>query len=426
MPGLLLVAEPLAGGSGAVRPTLKAIPLSRKPTVLGRGRSADVPLDDERLSRAHARVAYHGGCFWIADESSKNGTFVDGAELASELSLEAPRCLRIGYTVFAFERDIRPWLPSARVVNQDGFIAGARLQRVWEDVGRAAKTGDTVFFSGESGSGKEICARVFHANTAHADGPFVAVNCASIPAALAERLLFGARRGAYSGAEMDTEGFMQAADRGTLFLDEIGELALEVQAKLLRAVETHEITPLGATRARAVDVRICSATQRSLSQAVAEGKFRDDLYYRLGAPEFSVPSLRDRPDEVPWLLEQAVGAAAAPERLALHASLVEAALRRPWPGNVRELCAEAKRAAHKAIQAGQAVVGSEHLEERAGTRLKLDAEGAQESKATLDDDAIRSALAAESGNVSAAARRLGMHRTQLRRWLEKQGASDPH
>src|SRR5262249_18710429 len=139
---------------------------------------------------------------------------------------------------------------------------------------------------------------------------FVPVNCASVPAALAERLLFGARKGAYSGADADSDGWLQAADGGTLFLDEIADLPADVQAKLLRVIETRQVAPLGSTQARAVKLRLCSAAATDLRGAVAAGQFRDDLYYRVARPSVTVPPLRARAEDVPWLIQSALGRAA--------------------------------------------------------------------------------------------------------------------
>ena len=141
-----------------------------------------------------------------------------------------------------------------------------------------------------------------HATAPESNAPFVAVNCAAIPEGLAERLLFGARKGAYSGATADAEGYIQAANRGTLFLDEIAELDPLVQAKLLRVLETREVLPLGASRAKKVDIGICAASHRRLRDEVTAGRFREDLYFRIGRPEVQIPPLRERLDEIPWFV----------------------------------------------------------------------------------------------------------------------------
>src|SRR5262249_25883004 len=160
----------------------------------------------------------------------------------------------------------------------------------------------------------------------------------TISETIAERLLFGAKRGAFSGADADADGYLQAADGGTLFLDEIAELGLAVQAKLLRVLENKEVLPVGATRARPIALRLCSATHKGLRAQVEAGRLREDLFFRIATPQVSVPPLRQRLEEIPWLLQ--VAAQSVAPNLKLSASLVETCLLRSWPGNVRELLAE--------------------------------------------------------------------------------------
>jgi transcriptional regulator with GAF, ATPase, and Fis domain len=207
-----------------------------------------------------------------------------------------------------------------------------------------------------------------------------------------------------------------------LFLDEVAELDLQVQAKLLRVLETGELLPLGAARPRPVALRVVAATLRDLRADVQAGRFRDDLYFRIGRPEVKLPPLRDRLEDIPWLVAEATRSSGLPP----HPSLVEACLLRPWPGNVRELVGEVSRAAHAATEAGRKVVRAEDLDGTAG-RLLVPGEmttiapgSARLRPATLPDHAaILGALTDEGGNVTRAAKRLGLHRNQLRRYLAK-------
>ncbi len=407
-PGVVVV---FAGG----RPLAAPLPLDGGALEIGRDTLAAV-IDDERMSRRHARVAFAGGGFTVADLGSRNGTFLDGARLAGEQACAAPRVVRCGHTLLLLVRDVAPFeaRPLAEV---DGAVVGATLGPAWEQVAQAARAGEPLLLAGESGTGKELAARHYHAS-GRGRGPFVAVNCATIPAGVAERLLFGTRRGAYSGADVEADGYLQAADGGTLFLDEIGELEPAVQAKLLRALEAREVLPLGAQRPRPVDVRVCAATLRDLRAEVAAGRFRDDLYYRLARFVVALPPLRARAEETAWLAAREAAAAG----VACHYSLVEACLLRRWPGNVRELATEVRRAAERARAAGRPTVEAEHLAPTAGL-----AAGAPPPDAppppSLDEQraAVAAALAREGGNVSRAARALGMHRNQLRRWLARHG-----
>ncbi len=408
LPGLLLIHT-------AGKPDLRAAGITPATTLeLGRGTFGGHPLDDERASRRHASVAFDGARWTIADRDSRNGTFVDGERISGRVSREAPRSVRVGRSLFLVVPDIRRFV-GASVDRHGDALVGPSLRAAWGEIERAARFGDVLHIAGESGVGKELAARSFHASGPRSTGPFVPVNCAAVPEGLAERLLFGARRGAYSGATADAAGYVQAADGGTLFLDEIGDLDLQVQAKLLRTLESKEVLPLGASRPVSVDVRVCSAT-RDLRAEVASGRFREDLYFRIGRPEVRIPPLRERLEEVPWLV--AAELEKVQRDLVPSLPLLEAGLARPGPGNVRELLAEVRRAASVAAAAGRSVVGAEDLQPGAGQSLAPAKEGAAQ---VPDEEAIARALQEHHGNVTRAAKALGMHRNQLRRWLAKHG-----
>ena len=392
--------------------------------VIGR-EGADVELADDRLSRRHAAVSLVNGALEVVDLDSRNGTYVDGTRIASALRVTPPAVLRVGRSLFSIESDVLRFA-GASTMSRDGAVVGPTLARAWQSIAEAAHAGDTLLLTGESGSGKELAARHFHAQGPRPNGPLVAINCATIPEGLAERLLFGTRKGAYSGASDHAGGYLQAAHGGTLFLDEIGELDLAVQPKLLRVLETKEVWPLGASQPVKVDVRICSATLRDLRSRVSSGEFRQDLFYRLGTSEVRLPPLRERREEIPFLIaRELTGQGARDLPLAASFSLVEACLVRPWPGNVRELIAELRTAARKARAAGSREVSVEHLSERAGLELGHDALTSSvsappvASAAALSREQIEGALEREAGNVSRAARALGIHRNQLRRWLTR-------
>ena len=214
------------------------------------------------------------------------------------------------------------------------------MQQLKQQIAKVARSMAPVLIYGESGTGKELVARALHASSARASGPLVAVNCGAIPEALLEAEFFGARKGSYTGASQDRPGFFQAARGGSLFLDEIGELPLSMQSKLLRAIQERSVRPLGATQEEAVDVRILSATHRNLGQDVQDGRFRQDLYYRLNVIELAIAPLRQRLEDLPQLCQalleriaQEAGQPAKPLSPAALAQLAQQAL----PGNVREL-----------------------------------------------------------------------------------------
>lgn len=376
---------------------------------IGRGSFAGALEDDDRVSRKHVRIDANADGFVVRDLESRNGTLVGGAKIESTRA-RAGAIVRIGHSLILLVSDVLPF-ETPRDLSSD-TIVGPLLRPTWDAIESAAKSEGSVLLVGESGSGKEVAAHAFHEATGRT-GPLVAVNCAAIPTGLAERLLFGTRKGAYSGADADADGYVQSAHNGTLFLDEIAELEPLVQAKLLRVLETHEVYALGASKPRTVDVRICSATLKDLRGAVARGAFRQDLYYRIGRPEVRLPPLRERTEEIPWH----VARIAKEQDVTLHVSFVEACMLRPWPGNIRELLAETKRAAHAAKKNGE--IEKKHLADNAGTALEPVRDESPTAKSAPDDETIERALEKAEGNVTQAARDLGMHRTQLRRWIAK-------
>lgn len=380
---------------------------------VGRGAIEGVDLRDTCMSRSHATISRVGWTWTVTDHGSHNGTYVDGQRVVGSVAGPNLRVVRTGETVFLLVPDQRPFA-SHGVEIRSGYVVGPRLDAVLKSALRAAQ-GGVLHVTGETGSGKEEVARAFHRFGSEKGGPFVAVNCATIPEGLAERLLFGARRGAYSGADRDATGYVQEASGGTLFLDEVGELDLAVQAKVLRVLEVQEVLPLGAARPVKVDLRVCSATHRDLRAAVADGSFREDLFFRLGRPRVALPPLRERPEEIPYLLESQLRAVSA--GLVAQAALVEACLLRPWPGNVRELLAEVRDAAFTARAAGKSMVKLSHLPEGAGLPYAATSDAVPSVLPPREE--IEAALAACEGKVATAARKLGVHRNQLRRWLDK-------
>jgi DNA-binding NtrC family response regulator len=429
VPGVVVV---FSGGAPAAR----ILPLESGALELGRREGSTGKLDDGRVSRQHARVELRDGRWMVTDLSSQNGTVVDG-DLAAARAPTVMHCvIRVGDTLLVPCADVRP-LERASVRTIDGLVRGPAMQAILDEAVAAAGSGGALHIRGESGTGKEGVAQTFHRAGLRAARPLVAVNCAAIPHALAERLLFGARRGAYSGADADAIGYLQEADGGTLFLDEVAELDLQVQAKLLRVLESKEIMPLGASKPRTVDFALCSATSKDLRALVAAGTWREDLYFRIARPAVTLPALRDRPEEIPALIAHELAKPPPPAPNA-HISFVERCLLRPWPGNARELLAEVRAAARASRGSGNRLT-ARHLAETAGSVFSaaaLNVPAAPPSRDTSLPDPpqkrmprvdvawrqrIEDALRANAGNVTATARALGLHRNQMRRLLERLG-----
>jgi transcriptional regulator with PAS, ATPase and Fis domain len=399
------------------RPTVRAWPATR-PVELGRDKA-----DDERMSKQHATVKFERGAWTITDRESRNGTFVDGERITGEVRAQGTPVVRCGHSVFLLVADGRGY--GDAIADEGDHVVGPELARLNTQVRRHAPSA-TLLVQGESGSGKELVARLYHNAGPRSDGPFVTVNCAAIPEGVAERLLFGARKGAFSGAT-DAAGYLQSAHGGTLFLDEIADLDPAVQAKLLRALETREVTPVGATSPIAIDIGIVAASHTELRTAVAAKAFREDLYYRLARAVVHVPPLRARKLDIARLVVREL--AAVDRGLGAHARLIETCCVRPWPGNVRELRGAVHQAAQAARDAGRDVVRPEDLPAGAGMALSDGAAAPPQRTAlpaNLDKAAVLAALAGAGGVVSAAARSLGLHRTQLYRLMDKHGiARDP-
>ncbi|MFN8587419.1 MAG: sigma-54 dependent transcriptional regulator [Candidatus Eisenbacteria bacterium] len=304
-----------------------------------------------------------------------------------------------------------------------GLVAeSAPMRRLVSLVSRAALVDSPVLVRGESGTGKELVARALHENGPRRAGPFVPVNCSAIPEALLESLLFGHRRGAFTDAREDREGFFQAADGGTLFLDEIGDMPLALQAKLLRTLQDSRIQPLGATSAVEVNVRVVAATHRDLEHMCATGAFRQDLYYRLNVIPLVLPPLRERPEDlVPLatLLLARIAARHGRDAMSLSREAIERMRARAWPGNVRELENLLERAT---VFSESDVIGPEHFPASPSLLPGREAtEGEIRSLSEVEREQIERALRSVQGNKSAAARMLGLDRKTLYRKIELYG-----
>ncbi|MEZ4438675.1 MAG: sigma 54-interacting transcriptional regulator [Polyangiaceae bacterium] len=305
----------------------------------------------------------------------------------------------------------------ANIVGQSPAMA-----QVFAVLDRVIDSDVAVLIQGESGTGKELIAKAIHFNGPRKDGPLVTLNCGALPDNLLESELFGYRKGAFTGAQADRDGLFVAARGGTLFLDELGEMPPAMQVKLLRVLQEREVVPLGGSEAIAVDVRVVSATNRSLRDEVAKKRFREDLFYRIGVVEVLVPPLRDRTEDIPDIARRLLAGAAekagkpAPD---LTAAALRMLLRHPWPGNVREL----ENVLTKAVLLSERdTLDASDLGLAPPPNDKPRTRGAHQQ---AESERLLATLRATQWNVSETARRLGVSRPTVYRWMRRDGLDEP-
>jgi transcriptional regulator with PAS, ATPase and Fis domain len=304
-------------------------------------------------------------------------------------------------------------LPASEMIG-----SSSKMIEIYKTISLVAPTNATVLIEGETGTGKEMIARMIHNNSSRAQQPFVPVDCGSIAPSLIESELFGAMKGAYTGADRDRMGVFEAANGGTTFLDEIGDLELGFQLNLLRFLQEKEIRPLGSARGKKVDVRVIAATNRDLQKMVDQGKFREDLWYRLNVVRILLPPLVERRGDVPLLAHYFLNK--YNDRYAQKTKLTESGLQvlenYSWPGNVRQLQHMVERltilAPHNRIDDASVREAIELTEPR---------DSASDTLADTEADQIRRVLSATGGNKSRAAKILGIERKTLYRKLERMG-----
>jgi len=395
-----------------------------RPVVrVGTAPTADLVLTDRTVSREHCELTVREACVHVRDHGSANGTEVEGV-IVRDADFRPGSLLRVGQTTIRIATDDEMIQIPLSANDRFGALLGGsvRMRQVFAVLERVAPTETTILVEGESGTGKELAAEGVHTESARSDGPFVVFDCGAVPHDLAESALFGHVRGSFTGAVADRAGVFEEADGGTLFLDEIGELPLDLQPKLLRALEKREIRRVGAGGGRTVDVRIVAATNRSLESEVNAGRFREDLYYRLAVIKVVLPPLRSRTDDLPMLVEHflrrlAPAGGAAPK---ISPDVLVALAARPWPGNVRELRNTVERAVSLsgadafAGGAGAVAGGPGPIEEN----LDLPFE---EALGRFERRYLERALRRSGGNISAAARDAGVNRKLIQRLMKRYG-----
>jgi len=411
--GILLVA-----GDGL----LTTFVLARDEVVIGRAPECDVVVAHAALSRRHARLRL-GPPLTVEDLGSKNGTHVAGARLPPHgvAPLALGEGFHIGKLAFMVVRAPRAHARSTQHAADALLVSDPTASTPGSLVGEIALTGMNALILGETGVGKEVLAETLH-RLSKRSGAFVRVNCAAIAPALIESELFGHEKGAFTGAGASRVGLLEAAQGGTVFLDEVGELPQPAQAKLLRAIETHEVTRVGGVKPITLDVRFVAATNRDLASEVSSGQFRSDLYFRLNGVTLLIPPLRDRRDQIGPLALRFLEATVAQRRMARVPQLapnVLAHLRAyAWPGNVRELKSVIERAVVLArggeIRIEQLGLSGRVAAPRERPATAAAAEASEWTAAENDERArIVAALAECSGNQTRAAKLLGISRATL-------------
>jgi DNA-binding NtrC family response regulator len=305
---------------------------------IGARRGNDVQLTDSQVSGIHCEIRLDERGYRLRDLDSTNGTWVSGLRI-NDVYVPPGSMLSIGTTRLRFQ----PLDESVEVaVSPHQQFAGLTgrsvlMREMFARLEKLAKSDATVLISGETGVGKELVAEGLHEFSPRASGPFIVLDCGSIPQNLIESELFGHERGSFTGAVSSYAGAFERAHRGTMFLDEIGELPLAMQPKLLRALERKEVRRIGGTRTIQVDIRVVAATNRDLGVEVNRGRFREDLYYRLAVARVHVPALRDRRDDIEPLIEHFLSITPNAEGARLSPETIELMKKHDWPGNVREL-----------------------------------------------------------------------------------------
>jgi two-component system, NtrC family, response regulator len=384
---------------------------------IGSSQSNDLAIEDLAVSRQHLEITVTELGIHVRDLGSKNGTFYRGSRIeAADLPI-AGGILTLGETEIAIfpadaPSDLAP-SPRERLCRLVG--KSERMRLLFARIERIAASNATVLIHGETGTGKELVAEALHELSARRAHPIEVVDCGAIPRELIESELFGHTKGSFTGAVADRQGAFERADGGTLLLDEIGELEIALQPKLLRVLETGQVRPVGAERTITVDVRVIAASHRELPAEVREGRFREDLFYRLAVIHLDVPPLRERLEDVPLLVESFLGELGAPP---LSASALRILERYEWPGNVRQLRNVLDRAV--ALSGGGPIAITEadlDLPSAYTSPAQLLAlpykEAKEEVVARFTRDYLEALLARNQGNVSAASREAKVDRNWI-------------
>ena len=422
---LLIVSGPLQGREFIINKDL---------FTLGSGAHNDLNLEDSTISKRHCEISVDGDGYQIRDLESTNGTIVQGVKVSSAYLTPGAE-IQLGKTRLVFcplpeANDI----PLSRNENFGAMIGRSMtMRRVFYLAETYAPTEATVMITGETGTGKDILAEEIHRHSPRRDKPFIVIDCAAMAKDLIESELFGHVKGSFTSANADREGAFEMADGGTVFLDEIGDLSPDLQPKLLRVLEKREIRRVGENRIRKIDVRIICATNRMLATEVNEGRFREDLYYRLSVVQMELPPLRRRRDDIPLLVKKFLSdlhGPAAMDSLADFDRTMEVLKRHDWPGNVRELRNLIEVAFYSErrpvdlssfLSFGRLRAGRKTEPEASFNTDKPFKDAKNELIEGFEKAYLQDLLARNRNNISRSAREAGIERAYLQRLIKKYG-----
>ncbi|MCB9555728.1 MAG: sigma 54-interacting transcriptional regulator [Deltaproteobacteria bacterium] len=401
--------------------------------TIGAMEDNDLVVNDETVSRYHAKVQQTTDGYLLVDENSTNGTFINRVRI-KEAFLKPGCTIQIGQVEAKFDfADERVQItPSDK--DRLGLLIGRniKMREIYRIIEKIAPTATTVVIEGETGTGKEVVAQTIHQLSDRKEGPMMIFDCGAVPENLVESELFGHEKGSFTGAIMTRQGLFEMGHGGTVFLDELGELALDLQPKLLRALEQREIRRVGGARPLKVDVRVIAATNRDLDEEVRAGRFREDLYYRLSVVRLYLPPLRERPEDIPLLAQHILEKHASNRDekgkrrvIEIERDATEALCAYKWPGNVRELVNTIERAL--TFCDGQSI-RLQDLPETARSTESTSSNGSATFKdakerwvASFERDYIISLLRRNGGNISHAAREADIDRKYFRKLMRKYG-----
>ena len=400
------------------------IPIDVDPVVIGRDEGVQIVLGDPEVSSLHCELRGVKEGILVRDLGSTNGTFI-GALRVREVVVTTSTELSVGQSKIAIE-------PSGKRRVDVGFAdrfgplvgSSPKMRRVFGILEKISSTPLSVLILGETGTGKELVAKAIHDASPRKDKVFVVVDCGSIPANLAESLLFGHEKGSFTGANERRKGALQEAHGGTLFLDELGELPIDLQPKLLRALSERQIKRIGGSAFEPIDVRVLAATRRDLGAEMNAGRFRSDLFFRIAQVRIEIPSLRERASDLPLLVEDICQRVGKPEHAAAVVAWIESRMgSHDWPGNVRELVNVASVATTLADTPGAIddvlTLTREPQESPRGAPATAFSEAKRAATAAFEREYFTALSKRATGNVSEMARQSGMERHHVRAYLRK-------